>query len=121
MSSGLYTGPAKDPVGLFLWWDREKSDIGNRGVYLHPNKYYLSSQASLKILFFLRHHKKSTTTNSIIVYKTSNRKLNNKGVLLFGWVLFCLCGWLCICFSVFCVLFFLVGKISYNYYYFLMS
>lgn len=104
MSSGLYTGPAKDPVGLFLWWDREKLDIGNRGVYLHPNKYYLSSQASLKILFFLRHHKKSTTTNSIIVYKTSNRKLNIKGFCcLVGFCFVCVVGFVFVflCF-VFC-------------------
>lgn len=69
MSNGLYSGPAKDPVGLFLWWDGEKWDIENLGVYFHPNKYYSSSHASIKIFFFLRHHKKSTPTNNAIMHR----------------------------------------------------
>lgn len=36
MSSGLYSGPAKDTVGLFLCQDREKWDIGNRGALYAP-------------------------------------------------------------------------------------
>lgn len=49
--SGLNSGPAGDTVGLFPWWDGGKWDIGNPGVYFQPNKYYPSSQASLRIFF----------------------------------------------------------------------